>query len=31
MTLLTDGMAYELRMEIADGECDMDFPGEAIE
>ena len=27
MTLQTDGMAYELRMEIADGECDMDFPG----
>ena len=27
MTLLTDSMAYELRMEIADGECDMDFPG----
>ena len=27
MTLLSDGMAYELRMEIADGECDMDFPG----
>ena len=27
MALLSDGMAYELRMEIADGECDMDFPG----
>lgn len=27
MALLNDGMAYELRMEIADGECDMDFPG----
>lgn len=27
MTLLNDTMAYELRMEIADGECDMDFPG----
>ena len=27
MTLLSDGMAYELRTEIADGECDMDFPG----
>ena len=27
MALLSDGMAYELRMEIADGECDMDVPG----
>lgn len=27
LTLLTDCMAYELRMELGDGECDMDFPG----
>ena len=27
LTLLTDCMAYELRMEIGDGECDLDFPG----
>lgn len=27
MTLIDDTMAYELRMEICDGECDMDFPG----
>lgn len=27
MTLLTDSMAYELRMAVGDGECDMDFPG----
>ena len=27
MPLLTDSMAYELRMAVGDGECDMDFPG----
>ena len=27
LTLLTDCMAYELRIEIGDGECDLDFPG----
>lgn len=27
LTLLTDCMAYELRMELENGECDMDFPG----
>ena len=27
MTLITDSMAYELRMEMEDGEYDMDFPG----
>lgn len=27
ITLLEDSMAYELRLEISDGECDMDFPG----
>ena len=26
MTLITDSMAYELRMEMEDGEYDMDFP-----
>ena len=27
MPLLQDSMAYELRMAVGDGECDMDFPG----
>ena len=27
MQLIPDSMAYELRMAVDDGECDMDFPG----
>ena len=31
MPLIADSMAYELRIEMENGECDLDFPGRSEE